>query len=197
MSVYFGIDYGSRFTGNTVIAILQEKDIFFLDVEKKVDADLFILNAADHFQPDWIFLDAPCSLPGIYRGLMGFENYHFRKADLECKAMSPMFLGGLAARAMELKSKLENKGIEVYETFPRIMARRLGLEQCGYKISKRDLGRCAAETVAKFQASLQIQAKDVKTWHHLDALLALMSAMSFELNQCKRYGHPREGQILV
>jgi hypothetical protein len=42
-----------------------------------------------------------------------------------------------------------------------------------------------------------VSANDIKTWHHLDALLALMSAMAFEEDQCERYGNPEEGQILV
>ena len=35
----FGIDYGSKLTGNTVIAIFNEGHIFFMDVDKGVDAD--------------------------------------------------------------------------------------------------------------------------------------------------------------
>lgn len=197
MAIYFGIDYGSKLTGNTVIAVLQDTEIFFLDVAKKVDADNFILNAAEHFKPKWIFLDAPLSLPGVYRKLAECDNYHFRKADLACRAMSPMFLGGLAARAMELKAKLKRREIPVYETYPRMLARRLKLEACGYKNEKHSLAQCTAALLTHFRQHLKMSRNDIKTWHHLDALLALMSAMAFEEDQCERYGNPEEGQILV
>jgi predicted nuclease with RNAse H fold len=196
-STYFGIDYGSKYTGNTVIAVLQGSDIMFMQVDKKVDADNFIINAAEHFKPEWIFLDAPLSLPGVYTNTGNNPNYHFRKADLECKAMSPMFLGGLAARAIELKDKLQSQGMQVFETYPRIMAKRLALPEIGYKKSKSNLSNCTAETLRHFKNHLSINPKDINTWHHLDALLALMSAMAHEQDQCTAYGDPKEGQILV
>jgi predicted nuclease with RNAse H fold len=198
MTTYFGIDYGSRYTGNTVIAILQGMDILFLDVEKKVDADNFIFNATQHFKPNWIFLDAPLSLPGIYSQKSKNSNYHFRLADLECRAMSPMFLGGLAARAIELKTRIELElKIKVFETYPRIMAQRLNLKEHGYKKSKSNLKDCVTLVAKHFNAKLGFNPKEVKTWHHLDALLALMSAMAYEQDNCTAYGDPEEGLILV
>ncbi len=199
MSTYFGIDYGSKYTGNTVIAVLQGMDIMFLAVDKKVDADNFIYNATEHFKPQWIFLDAPLSLPGVYtQKQCKNTNYHFRLADLECKAMSPMFLGGLAARAIELKNKLQdNLGTTVHETYPRIMAQRLNLPEQGYKKSKSNLSDCTAQVASRFSKNIRFNPKDVKTWHHLDSLLALMSAMAHEQNKCTAYGDPNEGVILV
>ena len=96
--VVFGIDFGSKLSGNTAIALFERGKIYFMSVDQDVDADDFILKAAEHFKPEIIFLDAPLSLPGKYMGLDGFDNYHFRKADLELRAMSPMFLGGLTKR---------------------------------------------------------------------------------------------------
>jgi predicted nuclease with RNAse H fold len=197
MDVVFGIDFGSKLTGNTVIAILQDEEILFLDTEPKVDADEFILNAAKHFKPSLIFIDAPLSLPGVYRQIPDCDNYHFRKADLACRAMSPMFLGGLAARAIELKAKLENLGAEVKETYPRIMANRFDLKDIGYKSSKGALKECALVLRDLFKSPYKFNLGDLKTWHHLDALLALMSAMAYLSDQHEVFGDPREGQIMV
>lgn len=197
MSTYFGIDFGSKYTGNIVIAILQGTDILFLDVDKNVDADQFILSANEHFKPEWIFIDAPLSLPGVYNNIDELDSYHFREADKECQAMSPMFLGGLLARAMELKKLLEDSGTKVFETYPKIMAQRFSLSDCGYKTSKSALKDCAQTVVSKFNPKLSIDKKDIKTWHHLDALLALMSAMANELDQCEKFGNPKEGLIFV
>lgn len=195
--ILFGIDYGSKLSGNTVIAVLQGQSILFLAVEPKVDADAFVLNAAEHFKPIQIFLDAPLSLPGVYRQMSGFSNYHFRRADQECRAMSPMFLGGLAARAMELKGKLEAKGSTVFETYPRLMANRCELSDFGYKSSKSAIRECGFRLRSCLQKSIHLDLKELKTWHHVDALLALMSAMAYQCGKNEVYGDPEEGQIFV
>ncbi len=197
MEIIFGIDYGSKLSGNTVIALIQDNHIFFLEAEEKVNADEFISNAVEHFKPKLIFMDAPMSLPGVYKGLEGFSNYHFRKADIETKAMSPMFLGGLAARAMELRDKFEAMNIEVKETYPRLMANRFDLKAFGYKSSKSALRECALHLKECIKEPLRFNSADLKTWHHLDALLALMSALSYQCGDFCTYGDPREGQIYV
>ena len=196
-STLFGIDYGSKLTGNTVIAIFRDWEILFLDVDKGVDADDFIINASEHFQPKSVFIDAPLSLPGVYRNIENCNNYHFRQADLDLKAMSPMFLGGLAARAIELKAKLEEMNIEVFETYPRIMAQRLNLKVRGYKGSVLGLKDCRQEVASRFNSQIEIDIQDIQTWHHLDALLALMSALNHQQGQGDVYGFKEEGQIYI
>ncbi|MEQ9262714.1 MAG: DUF429 domain-containing protein [Owenweeksia sp.] len=193
----FGIDYGSKLTGNTVIAIFLEDQIIFMDVDKGVDADQFILNAADHFKPTHIFIDAPLSLPGVYANSEEFENYHFRKADLELKAMSPMFLGGLAARAMELKAKLEARSIEVMETYPKILALRFKLKARGYKGSRINLKDCKRSVLRRFGSNIEIDSEDITTWHHLDALLALISAVNHTHGKSEVFGDHQEGLIYI
>ncbi len=197
MDILFGIDYGSKLSGNTVIAIFQENNIFFLEAESKVNADEFIHNAAEHFKPSLVFLDAPMSLPGVYKGLSGFDNYHFRKADMETRAMSPMFLGGLAARAMELKDHLETQDIEIKETYPRMMANRFELKRFGYKSSKSALRECSLHLKECIKEPLRFNVNDIRTWHHLDALLALMSALSYRCGDYCTYGDPKEGLIYI
>ena len=193
----FGIDYGSKLTGNTVIAIFHEMKIFFMNVDKGVDADKFILNAANHFTPQKIFIDAPLTLPGVYLKINGCNDFHFRQADLDLGAMSPMFLGGFAARAMELKLALEQIGIEIYETYPRILATRLNLKTKGYKGSVLGLKDCRSEVVNHFSSSIQLRIHEITTWHHLDALLALMSALNYIQGEGKTYGLKEEGLIYI
>lgn len=195
--VLFGIDFGSKLTGSTVIAIFQHPRILFMDVDKGVDADGFILNAADHFKPSHVFIDAPLSLPGVYKNIKGCNNYHFRHADLDLKAMSPMFLGGLAARAMQLKNQLEENGAEVFETYPRILANRFDLPSIGYKGSNQGLKCCRSQIVERFHEDIEINACDITTWHHLDALMALMSAMNFDQGCADSFGREDEGLIFI
>jgi predicted nuclease with RNAse H fold len=195
--VLFGIDYGSKLSGNTVIAILDVNKIYFLSVEKNVDADQFIKNAARHFRPEFIFLDAPLSLPGLYSGLTG-SDYHFRQADRELNAMSPMFIGGLTARAIQLKHELEQElPTKFYETYPRAQAKNFDLEKLGYKGSKSELLTCRNTLRDQLNRSLFIDCQDIKTWHHLDALLALFTAMKFVSGQALPFGNPKEGLIYV
>ena len=193
----FGIDYGSKLTGNTVIASFNDGHIFFMDVDKGVDADRFILNAADHFKPSHAFIDAPLSLPGVYSKNRQFQDYHFRQADLELHAMSPMFLGGLVARAMELKAELERKDIEVMETYPKILAMRFKLKARGYKGNRLALRDCTKAIVKRFNENIEIDGDDITSWHHLDALLALISAMNHTNGQCEVYGDREEGLIYI
>ena len=195
--VLFGIDYGSKLSGNTVIAILNINKIYFMDVDEGTDADEFIYNAAKHFRPDVIFLDAPLSLPKIYSG-KGGSDYHFRNADKELCAMSPMFLGGLTARAMQLKDRIQKDlPSKVYETYPRAVARNYQLQELGYKKRKSDLVVCRNHLQEKLNQNLFIDCQDIKTWHHLDALLALYGAMRFVMGQALPYGDEEEGLIYV
>lgn len=168
-----------------------------MDVDAKVDADQFILKAAEHFKPEIIFIDAPLSLPGVYRFPEQFSDYHFRVADRETQAMSPMFLGGLAARAIELKRKLEDQQIEIKETYPRLMANRFKLKDLGYKTNRAALKDCTQQLRNCMRKSLNFKCNNVKTWHHFDALLALLSAMSYSCGDYTSYGDPQEGLIYV
>ncbi len=193
----FGIDFGSKLAGTTVISIFKQNKIYFMNVEKGVDADAFILNAAEHFKPDKVFIDAPLSLPGRYRDLPGCEDYMFRKADIELKAMSPMFLGGMTARAMRLRDKLKEYEIAVFETYPKIMAMNHDLQNIGYKANSHHLNACRSRLQDALNPRIFMDCQDIKTWHHLDALLALMSAMNHEMGSSKCFGDEREGCVVV
>lgn len=195
--VVFGIDYGSKFSGNTVICIFDHAKVYFMQVEKNVDADEFVLNAARHYKPQHIFLDAPLSLPGVYSGLQDFNDYNFREADRKLNAMSPMFLGGLTARAMRLKADLGALGIPLLETYPKILARQFGLENLGYKGGKSCLIACRSHLMEQWNPKILIDCQDVISWHHLDAWLALMSALRHVCGQCSVYGSREEGLVYV
>lgn len=194
---FFGIDFGSRYSGNTVIAIYQDMKIFFMDVEKDVDADQFIINCVQHFRPSYVFIDAPLSIPGVYRGIEDCDDYNFRKCDRELRAMSPMFIGGLTARAMRLKVDMEKMGAQVFETYPKIIAQCFKLQELGYKGSKLALTACKEKLCSCFNPKINIDCEEIKTWHHLDAFMALMAAMKYLSNTSKIYGDELEGQIFV
>ncbi|MFK7932332.1 MAG: hypothetical protein AB8G22_02410 [Saprospiraceae bacterium] len=193
---FIGIDYGSKLAGTTVIAHYQSdtKPPILLQSEKKRDADKFILEFVKKERPDYIFLDAPLSLPGIYTNLPNCESYFYRAGDAELRAMSPMFLGGLTARAMQLKAQLEPLGATVLEIYPSQLAKVLGLKELNYKKQVEYLApvleKLATETPFPLPAN-------IKNWHQVDALLALFSGYRYLTQQHLSYGIVAEGQIIV
>lgn len=199
-----GIDFGSKLAGTTVIAYLENETIEFFASAKNQDADRFILEWTKKFQPDQIFIDAPLSLPGVYINNSRYDNYFYRKADLEVKAMSPMFLGGLTARAIQLKSRLSEQNIEVIEIYPSHLADVLELDRNLYKKQKEHipiittiLSKSLYHLLSSSPSLLASLFPNLPNWHHVDALLALISGIRYRKNQHLSFGDPQEGQIIV
>ncbi len=190
-----GIDYGSKLAGTTVLATLDGKTVQCLQSAKKRDADAFLLDALPQFPLTIVGIDAPLSLPGIYRYGAPFEDYFYREADRALSAMSPMFLGGLTARAMRLRNQLNLPKTEVIETYPGALARKLGLKSHQYKQKMADLPPFLAWWLP--QLPFQVDPKMVTSWHHVDAILALFSTWRYQNGQAEIFGQPEEGQIIV
>jgi predicted nuclease with RNAse H fold len=123
-----GIDFGARKAGTTVVAWNEGATIRFAQSKEGKDSDLFLRDVVADLSPDLIAIDAPLTLPGVYRDVVGCSDFHLRECDRALKAMSPMFLGGLTARAMALAAAWRAEGITVYETYPRQVAMRLGMD---------------------------------------------------------------------
>ena len=193
----FGIHFGGLLSGDTVVAIFQKSGIVFMEVDEGINSDEFILNAAEHFKPGHVFIDAPLSLPGIYKEIDGCEDYHFRHADLDLKSISPMFVGGFAARAMRLKDELKKAGIEMYETCPKTTAKRFGLPSKGYKGSAQGLKCCRNDLSSRFHHNIEVAEEDIKNWQHLDALMSLMAAMNYDQGCADKFGNEDEGLIFI
>src|SRR4030042_1573407 len=133
-----GIKYGYKFSGTTVICYNNFHEVRFIISSKNSDADSFILNEIIHLDPDIVFIDAPLSLPGVYRHINGCIDFFFRKCDREIKATSPMFIGGLTARAMGLKKNMNHIRIRVFKTCPRKTLEVLSLPVNTYKQKRVD-----------------------------------------------------------
>ena len=182
LSSFVGIDYGSKTSGNTVICYHDGQVIHFYDADKK-DADLFILDWITNRQSvlnesttdidpiNTVFLDAPLSLPAVYHSRAGFSNYHYRQCDVALKAMSPMFLGGLTARAMELKHHLKDKAnVETYEVYPKAIAQRLVSNDYHKKLAIVEMENlCGVLTenfpVLRFENTPKTNISSMPCWH--------------------------------
>jgi len=177
--------------GTTAICVLDGSKLAFRTSIKNKDADLFISDFVNQYKaPLSIFIDAPLSLPAVYTGKG--DDYFYRHADRELKAMSPMFLGGLTARAMKLKGELEKSGHQVFEAYPAAVAKRLNLKSLNYKKKEGEL-LVVANAIS---THLHLEFKNKPTsWHQVDALLAFWIGTQYKSGSVKIAGDPEEGLI--
>ena len=180
-----GIDYGSKMAGTTVIAFLSEGKVSLVNSEKKQDADLMINEFLNKHTTEMVGIDAPLSLPNAYTGKG--ENYFYRECDKALKAMSPMFLGGLTARAMQLNAQLAQDMLEVY---PGALARALGLKDFYYKGKAPDYRSMLNKLDWEFEVEELPQ-----TSHQMDAILALYIIWKVKNDRAQGVGDPHEGLI--
>ena len=157
--MHFGIDYGSKLAGTTVVCLENAGTLELHQSQKGKDADLFIRNLINLFRPEKVFIDAPLSLPAAYYGIG--SDYFYRVCDRELKAMSPMFLGGLTARAIKLASS--HPDVEFFETYPKALAQHLSLT--GQSEDKASLDSLQGELPLEF-------SKRPENQHQYDAILA-------------------------
>ncbi len=188
-----GIDFGAKLAGTTAMTILRDTKFQIYDCKKGDDADAWILEQVKKLNIKIVFIDAPLSLPPAYFDDQAYE-FFYRKADVALGAMSPMFLGGLTARAMKMKRSLEAEHITVFETYPAALARELFPQTKFYK--KNILG---------FRKELRVKTKQLdlpaippcKTFHQVDSWLAWLSGYRHLTHQSILYGSKEEGQIFI
>lgn len=184
---FLAIDYGSKLAGTTVICFKKNKQLHFLQSEKKKDADAFLKKHITELKSAKIFMDAPLSLPGAY--FKNGDNYFYRKCDKEVGGMSPMFLGGLTARAMKLRSTFED--IPFYEIYPAQLVRILFPKN---KFYKKDVNAFCEILTKELPFSF---FETPINWHQVDAALAWLSGWRFENKKGILYGDEKEGIIYV
>ena len=180
------MDLGNKLAGTTVICFLNEQGLpEWRQSLKNKDADAFLQKALTELDLSALFLDAPLSLPGVYR-----------QGDRMVKAMSPMFLAGLTARAIRLKDQLEaSLPLSVMEAYPKAMAEKLELQALDYKGSKAAIMEVTRAICNA--AGLQPPSDRLPDWHHVDALLALLTGIRWCHDAHEVLGDPEEGAIIV
>lgn len=190
---FAGVDFGSRYAGTTVVCFEKEGKLFFLQSIKGEDSDALIIEITKKMKIDTLYIDAPLSVPSAYRNVG--HNYHYRQCDLELGAMSPMFLGGLTARACHLKFLLSQNNISVHEVYPTALVKRLNDVSSFYnKKSKASLTNFvdAFLPLSPFQPNIP-----PVNWHHVDSWLAWYSGWRHINNIHTIFGSDDEGYIIV
>ncbi|MBL8000445.1 MAG: hypothetical protein JNL05_00670 [Flavobacteriales bacterium] len=187
---HVGIDFGARSAGNTAVCVREGELFRFHRSEKGADGDAWLEELIDRLRPSAIYIDAPLSLPAVYQG-RGSDHF-FRAADREAGGMSPMFLGGLTARAMALAARWRNAGIEVHEAYPSALIRHAweGLRiRPGAPIKPSQLRIMAGMVL--------MPPPSPADRHEADAWLCWVIGHRHRTGKALKYGAPDEGLILA
>ncbi len=190
--LHLGIDFGAKRAGTTVACYFMDGNWHLEQVAKKKDADDFLEKLVASLAPSKIYMDAPLSLPKVYASRDQYsssDDFHYRVCDRETGAMSPLFMGGLTARAIRLKTTWLESGIEVYETYPAQLIKTLGMDTH----YKKDLEKFRHE-FNQYGAPIPAQFDN---WHQADAWLAWNSGERHARNENKIFGTKEEGIIIV
>lgn len=191
--MHLGIDYGAKLAGTTAICFEKNGWLHLRQSEKKKDADKFVQHTIEELQPTAVFIDAPLSLPAAYFGKG--DNYFYRECDKRLGGMSPMFLGGLTARAIKLTKSFEQTELPFYETYPAQIVKHFLLDKTeGYKKQKAFLVTFCdvLEKVCSHKFAVA-----PSNWHQVDSALAWWAGHRFEKGEVKVYGEEQEGLIYI
>lgn len=185
---HIGIDFGAKRSGKTAACFRFEGEWFLEQSIKDTDADAFVQALIQTRDFRHIFMDAPMSLPSVYTGGEG-DDYFYRRADREARAMSPMFLGGLTARAMQLKDTWIAQDRKVFEAYPAGLVRELGLKD-SYKKNLPHFTLLLRENTGH-------DLPEPANWHQADAILAWLTGERVLTDRHLTLGDPAEGLICI
>ncbi len=185
-----GIDFGARTAGTTVICHRERGLFHFQRCAKGEDSDTWLDECVMGMSPQAVYIDAPLSLPGAYFGKG--DDHFFRRADRLAGGMSPMFLGGLTARAIRLTERWRARRIAVFEVYPAALIR---LEWDYLKIPS---GRLIPPHKMRLMAGMfALPPPAPKDRHEADAWLCWLSGYRHQSGKSKSIGDREEGVILV
>lgn len=187
---WLGIDYGSKLAGTTAVCYDKGDGLVFVQSAKKQDADAFLAQLFSELRPQKIFFDAPLSLPAAYFGKG--EDFFYRQCDKETKAMSPMFLGGLTARAMKLAAQFPQ--ITFRESYPGYLIRTVWSYKELYLKKEAYDNRLADQIIKDYNLKIK---EPPTNWHQLDALVCWISGLRDQKGDVLKLGDKEEGLIYV
>jgi len=187
-----GIDLGSKMAGTTSICFYMDDYLHFETSRKNQDADNMITRLLWSGNYKFVFIDAPLSVPAaIYN--KSYHNYFYRICDEQLGAMSPMFLGGLTARAIKLADSMRQQ-IVFRECYPAALSKMLALTEQGYKSDVVYINKC----IRALQIHYDIQLKTkLNFWHEFDALLCWIIGWRYLTERVDVFGDENEGLIYV
>lgn len=187
--MHLGIDFGAKYAGTTAICFAENNKLVVVQSSKKMDADTFCNHWITLLKPEFVMIDAPLSLPDAYFGVN--DNFFFRACDIQLQAMSPLFLGGLTARAMKLAHHWKKTGIQFFETYPKMLKVVLDKE---LSMSPSIQKYCIYAAMIERQTKL-IPSFEQQSTHSCDALLAWYAGYRKNKGEAVFAGNEAEGVI--
>jgi predicted nuclease with RNAse H fold len=187
---WLGIDFGAKLAGTTAVCYLDKDKLHLQQSKKKKDADVFLTHIIHELNPTHVFIDAPLSLPGKYTSTG--NDYFFRECDKAVGGMSPMFIGGLTARAIKLKDAFIHA--DFFEAYPSYLAKHRYTDIItDYRASKTL--NITNDIISKLTGK-EIQDLPHNT-HQLDALLCWIIGKRYFQNEAECFGNEQEGLVWV
>ena len=186
-SNFIGIDFGAKLAGTTAACFEKNGHLRLLQSAKKQDADAWLRKIIAEQNPNAVFMDAPLTLPGVYNG-QG-SDFHYRACDRAVGGMSPMFLGGLTARAMKLRATFPTTPF--FEIYPARLVTTLFQVDFSYK---QDIQLCTEKILEKLPVGFE---NPPENWHQMDATLAWLSGWRHGRSEALKFGEDKEGVIWV
>ena len=187
---FLGIDLGARGSGNTAVC-QRERGLFrFHRSTPGADGDAWLNTLVAQLAPVAIYIDAPLSLPGAYFG-RGHDHF-FRSADRQAGGMSPMFLGGLTARAIHLAEAWRAQGIAVHEAYPSALICH------SWEFLHIPPGRAIPRHKLRLMAGMcLLPPPQPADRHEADAWLCWVIGHRHQRGEALTFGVPDEGVILA
>lgn len=187
---FVGIDLGARSSGNTAVCHRSRGLFRFARSAKGADGDAWLEEHIARLAPAVIYMDAPLSLPGAYFG-RGHDHF-FRLADQQAGGMSPMFLGGLTARAIRLAEGWRKQGIRVHEAYPAALIRN------SWEFLHIASGRAIPRHKLRLMAGMcMLPPPEPADRHEADAWLCWVIGHRHQRGEATLFGVPEEGVILA
>ncbi len=190
---FAGIDFGARFAGTTAITYFEEGKLITIQSEKGWDTDVWLRNFIASYQFQLLYIDAPLSLPKAY--YEEGSDFNYRRADRDLNAMSPMFLGGLTARAMSFNHFVKQSGIKCKEVYPAGYVRSVDILKDLY--NKKD--QSSLINVLQFLNQIlpfSLYADPIN-YHQLDSLICWWIGYRHLSDAAIPYGDLSEGLIWI
>lgn len=185
-----GIDLGARRSGNTAVCVREKSGFRFHRCAEGGDGDEWLKDLIAGIQPRSIYIDAPLSLPGAYfdRG----EDFSFRAADRLAGGMSPMFLGGLTARAMSLADLWRKGGIAVHEAYPSALIRH-----AWESLDIRPRVAIPRSKLRLMAGMMLLPPPEPADRHEADSWLCWVIGLRHQRGEALSFGNAAEGVILA
>lgn len=176
-----GIDLGGRTTGKTSLALLDFKSGKMIHFSRELiskecgKSDELLIKFIEELKPEFIGIDAPLSLPDFKSG-----NYLYRSYDKKLKALSPMTLGEITARAIHLKESLSCRN--VCEVYPKTILELYDLNHKGYKRNIDKQNKIWNFIRDKYDLNFpEIELNE----DNLDSILALLIVFHYKIGKFK------------